>query len=151
MQGEAKKEGKNKPLNWLKAEMDAVRSWYYKDDNILRIVHFPGTKLPLLDVIIVFFKNFTKGRTLDRAAGVAFNFFLALFPLILFFFTLIPYIPIPNLEERVMMYLQTSFLPSGTLDFVDSTIDGIMNQSHEGLLSVSVVLCLLFGSSGVVA
>ena len=151
MQGEAKKEGKNKSSNWLKAKVDAVRSWYYKDDNKLRIVHFPGTKLPLLDVIIVFFKNFTKGRTLDRAAGVAFNFFLALFPLILFFFTLIPFIPIPNLEERVMMYLQTSFLPSGTLDFVDSTIDGIMNQSHEGLLSVSVVLCLLFGSSGVVA
>ena len=151
MQSEAKKEGKNKPLNWLKAEMDAVRSWYYKDDNILRIVHFPGTKLPLLDVIIVFFKNFTKGRTLDRAAGVAFNFFLALFPLILFFFTLIPYIPIPHLDELVMRFIQDSFLPSGTLNFVNETIDGIMNQSHEGLLSASIVLCLVFGSSGVVA
>ena len=67
------------------------------------------------------------------------------------FFTLIPYIPIPNLYERVLMLLQTSFLPSGTLDFVTDTIDGIMNQPHDGLLSVSIVLCLVFGSSGVVA
>ena len=151
MQDEAKKEGKNKPLAWVKAKVDDLRSWYYKDDNILRIVHFPGTKLPFLDVIIVFFKNFIKGRTLDRAAGVAFNFFLALFPLILFFFTLIPYIPIPNLDDLVMNFIQDSFLPSGTLDFVNDTIDGIMNQSHDGLLSVSIVLCLVFGSSGVVA
>ena len=50
-----------------------------------------------------------------------------------------------------MRYIQSSFLPSGTLDFVDETIDGIMNQSHDGLLSLSIVLCLLFGSSGVVA
>lgn len=88
---------------------------------------------------------------MDRAAGVAFNFFLALFPLILFFFTLIPYIPIPNLDDLVMNFIQDSFLPSGTLDFVNDTIDGIMNQSHDGLLSVSIVLCLVFGSSGVVA
>ena len=151
MADEAKKKEKGKIVAWVKAKTDDLRAWYYKDDNIIRVLRFPGTKLPFLDVLMTFFKNFTKGRTLDRAAGVAFNFFLALFPLILFFFTLIPYIPIPNLEDRVMMYLQTSFLPSGTLDFVDNTIDGIMNQSHEGLLSVSIVLCLLFGSSGVVA
>lgn len=151
MADEAKKKEKGKLATWLKTKVDEVRTWYNKDDNKLRLLRFPGTKLPLLDVVLTFFKNFTKGRTLDRAAGVAFNFFLALFPLILFFFTLIPYIPIPNLDELVMRYIQSSFLPSGTLDFVDETIDGIMNQSHDGLLSLSIVLCLLFGSSGVVA
>lgn len=151
MADEVKKKEKGKIASWVSDKIGDVREWYYKDDNKLRVVRFPGTKLPLLDVILDFFKNFTKGRTLDRAAGVAFNFFLALFPLILFFFTLIPYIPIPNLYERVMLFLQTSFLPSGTLNFVTDTIDGIMNQPHDGLLSVSIVLCLVFGSSGVVA
>lgn len=151
MEDEVKNKEKGKIATWVKAKVDGVRTWYYNDDNIIRVLRFPGTKLPLLDVLLTFFKNFTKGRTLDRAAGVAFNFFLALFPLILFFFTLIPYIPIPNLYERVMMFLQTSFLPSGTLNFVTDTIDGIMHQPHEGLLSASIVLCLVFGSSGVVA
>ncbi len=148
----SKKEKKDEKQNtWLQVKLEALRDWYRRDDNFLRIVRFPGTKLPLMDVLINFFKLFTKGRTIDRAAGVAFNFFLALFPLILFFFTMIPYIPIPNLYHRVIAALNDFLLPSGTLDYVTDTIDGIMNQPHDGLLSISVVMCLVFGSSGVVA
>ena len=138
-------------MTWIKRKYDALRAWYKRDDNFLKIVHFPGTKLPLLDVLRDFVKLFTKGRTVDRAAGVAFNFFVALFPLLLFFFTLIPYIPIPHLYERVMMLIKDFLIPSGTLDYVTETIDGIMNQPHDGLLSISIVLCLVFGSSGIVA
>ncbi len=144
-----KKDGKLK--TWFQTKVKAVTDWYNKDDNFLRRVRFPGTRLPLLTVLINFFKLFTKGRTIDRAAGVAFNFFVALFPLVLFFFTLIPYIPIPHLYERVMMLLNDFLIPSGTLDFVKETIDGIMKQPHDGLLSISIVLCLIFGSGGVVA
>lgn len=136
---------------WVKRKYDALREWYHKEDNFLKVVRFPGTRLPLLDVVTDFIKLFTKGRTIDRAAGVAFNFFVALFPLLLFFFTLIPYIPIPHLYERVMMLIKDFLIPSGTLDFVTETIDGIMNQPHEGLLSISILLCVVFGSSGIVA
>ena len=87
MSEEKKKHGRL--VTWIKARYASLRAWYAKDDNFLKIVHFPGTKLPLLDVLRDFLKLFTKGRTIDRAAGVAFNFFVALFPLILFFFTLI--------------------------------------------------------------
>ena len=149
MSEEKKKHGKL--ATWFKTRYASLKAWYAKDDNVLRIVRFPGTKLPLLDVLRDFVKLFTKGRTMDRAAGVAFNFFVALFPLILFFFTLIPYIPIPHLYERVMMLIKDFLLPSGTLDFVTETIDGIMNQPHDGLLSISILLCVVFGSSGVVA
>lgn len=148
----AKKEKRDSKLKlWIKAKVEAVRAWYNRDDNYLRRVRFPGTKLPFLDVVRDFVKLFTKGRTVDRAAGVAFNFFVALFPLILFFFTLIPYIPIPHLYERVMMLINDFLIPSGTLDFVTETIDGIMNQPHDGLLSISIILCIVFGSSGIVA
>ena len=144
-----KKEGKL--TIWVRDKWDMLREWYHRDDNVLRIVHFPGTKVPLMDVLIDFVKLFTKGRTMDRAAGVAFNFFVALFPLILFFFTLIPYIPIPHLYERVMLALDDFLIPSGTMDYVKDTIDGIMNQPLDGLLSLSIFLCLIFGSSGIVA
>ena len=149
MEKKDKKKGKLKA--WWNAKKEALLAWYNEDENFLRRVRFPGTKLPLLTVLVNFVKLFTKGRTIDRAAGVAFNFFVALFPLVLFFFTLIPYIPIPHLYERVMFFLKDFFIPSGTLDFVEKTIDGIMNQPHDGLLSISIVLCLVFGSGGVVA
>ena len=137
--------------SWVQKRIQALKDWYHRDDNFLRLVRFPGTKSPLMDVLIDFFKLFTKGRTVDRAAGVAFNFFVALFPLILFFFTLVPYIPIPHLYERVMMALDDFLVPSGTMDYVKETIDVIMNQSHEGLLSISIIMCLVFGSNGIVA
>ena len=111
----AKREKKDGKLKlWLTAKIDAAKAWYHRDDNYLRRVRFPGTKLPFLDVVVDFIKLFTKGRTVDRAAGVAFNFFVALFPLILFFFTLIPYIPIPHLYDRVLMLLNDFFIPSVT-------------------------------------
>ena len=149
MSKENKKQGRL--TSWVKNRIAAAKVWYNREDNFLKIVHFPGTKLPLLDVIRDFIKSFTKGRTIDRAAGVAFNFFVALFPLLLFFFTLIPYIPIPHLYERVMMLIKDFLIPSGTLDYVTETIDGIMNQPHDGLLSISIILCLIFGSGGIVA
>lgn len=149
MSEEKKKKGKW--ATWFQTKYEKVKAWYQRDDNFLRRVRFPGTRLPLLDVLRDFIKLFTKGRTVDRAAGVAFNFFVALFPLLLFFFTLIPYIPIPHLYERVMMLIKDFLIPSGTLDYVTGTIDSIMNQPHDGLLSISILLCLVFGSSGIVA
>ena len=79
------KKNDGKQASWAQAKIQALKDWYHRDENFLRMVRFPGTKVPLLDVLIDFVKLFTKGRTMDRAAGVAFNFFLALFPLILFF------------------------------------------------------------------
>jgi uncharacterized BrkB/YihY/UPF0761 family membrane protein len=143
---------KAKTENVKNSVVDTGKRWYHKLENVLRLVVIPGFKgMPLYDVLVFFLKSFTKGRLMDRAAAVAFNFFLALFPLVLFFFTLIPYIPIPHLYERIMDMLGNFLLPSGTLTFVTETIDGIMNQPHEGLLSVSILLCFIFGTSGVSA
>lgn len=125
---------------------------YHKFADMLRLVVLPGFKgMPLYDVLVFFLKSFTKGRLMDRAAAVAFNFFLSIFPLVLFFFTLIPYVPIPHLYEQVLDALKTFLLPSGTYDYLVKTIDDIMNQPHGGLLSTSIVLCLIFGSSGISA
>ena len=64
------KEKKDGKLNtWFQAKVKAVTDWYNRDDNFLRRIRFPGTRLPLLTVVINFIKLFTKGRTIDRAAG----------------------------------------------------------------------------------
>ena len=126
--------------------------WYKKFAKVMRIVVLPGFHgVPLYDVTVFFLRSFTKGRLIDRAAAVAFNFFLAIFPLILFFFTLIPLIPIPGLYENILETLREFLLPSGTFDYVVDTINGIMHQKHDGLMSLSIFLCLIFGSSGISA
>lgn len=48
-----------------------------------------------------FWRSIVDGALTTRASAIAFNFFLALFPAILFLFTLIPYIPIPNFQDEL--------------------------------------------------
>ena len=62
--------------------------------------------LSLYDVSAFFFKRLWQGSITTRAAALSFTFFLALFPAIIFFFTLIPYIPIHGFQDTLMTTLK---------------------------------------------
>ena len=55
MAKEKQKDGKLK--SWATAKVDSVKAWYNRDENFLRVVRFPGTKVPLMDVLIDFVKT----------------------------------------------------------------------------------------------
>lgn len=135
-------------LNTLRSRIILLR---IKCRRVLRLFVLPGFRgMPLYDVLVFFVRNCFKGRLTDRAAAVAFNFFLALFPLILFVFTLIPYLPFPDLKAQVLEQI-SNFLPAGTFDWVYDTIESIMHQPHSGLMSASILMAFVFGSSGISA
>ena len=54
--------------------------------------------LSIYDVTIFFWKGLMEGAITTRSSSLAFNFFLAFFPSIIFLFTLIPYIPIEGFQ-----------------------------------------------------
>ncbi len=85
-----------------------------------------------------------------RAAAVAYNLILAIFPFIIFLFTLIPYIPINNLDQQILSFM-SRVLPSGTFDAVASTIRDIVSREHKGVLSIGFLLTFYAATSGVVA
>lgn len=104
--------------------------------------------LTLYDVSLFFFRGIKKGRITDRAASIAFSFFLALFPGIIFLFNLIPYFPIAGIENEVFNTFQR-ILPPDTYDAVRSTIDDILNNKRSDLLSFGFVLALIFATNGI--
>ena len=59
----------------------------------------PGFNGMNLYDVTFFIEGLEKGAITTRASSIAFNFFLALFPALIFFFTLIPYIPVDNFQE----------------------------------------------------
>ena len=89
----------------------------------LRLPGFEG--LPLYDVGEFFFTRLNEGELQTRARSLAFSFFLALFPTIIFIFTLIPYIPIESFPERLLSLIK-DFLPSNTFDIAIDTIEDII-------------------------
>ncbi len=82
----------------------------------------------------------------ERAASVAYNLILAIFPTIIFLFTLIPYIP--GVNENVIMDFFARVLPGGTFDTVGATIKDIISRPRGGVLSVGFLLALYSATSG---
>jgi membrane protein len=75
---------------------------------------------------------------------VAFSFTLAVFPAIIFLFSLIPYIPIPNVDELIRELIGDM----SVLKQVNRTIEDIVNKPRGGLLSFSVITSLYLSSNG---
>ena len=112
----------------------------------IKPIGFSG--LSIYDVAIFFWKGLIEGAITTRASSLAFNFFLAFFPSIIVFFTLIPYIPIDGLQETLMDLLSV-ILPPSTNTITFTTLDDIINNPRGGLLSIGFVLALYFSTNGV--
>lgn len=117
--------------------------------NWVRTFTFPGLeKVPLYDVIRMFRAEIKNDAINVRAAFISYFFILAMFPSITFFFTLIPYLPIPNFDKILMDFLQ-EILPEGVYLVLQSTITDIVQIQRGGLLSLNFFLGMLFATNGV--
>jgi membrane protein len=117
-------------------------------DTRLANVSFPGFKGKSIYQVGKFFVNGLFKEDLNlRASSLAFNFFIALFPLIIFLFTLIPYIPVDNLQELITAFID-KFLPENASAFLNETIQDIITNQNAGLLSFGFIAALYFSSNG---
>jgi len=112
----------------------------------IKPIGFAG--LSIYDVAIFFWKGLMEGAITTRASSLAFNFFLAFFPSIIVFFTLIPYIPIEGLQDTLMDLLSV-VLPPSTNKITFATLDDIINNPRGDLLSIGFVLALYFSTNGI--
>lgn len=104
--------------------------------------------LPFFYVAPFFLKGIQRGAITSRASSLAFNFFLALFPAIIFFFTLIPYVPIPHFQDQLLTMIQ-QIMPANAFDAARSTIEDIIRHQRSGLLSFGFFAALYFATNGV--
>ncbi|MDB2613436.1 YihY/virulence factor BrkB family protein [bacterium] len=67
---------------------------------------------------------------------------------LIFFFTLIPYIPIDNFQE-ILLQLLGEVLPPSTNESAFSTLNDIINHPRGGLLSFGFVMALYFSTNSI--
>lgn len=118
--------------------------------KILKRIKLPGLEgLSFYDLIELYITGIAKGALTSRASAIAFSFFTAIFPFLLFVLILIPYIPIDGFKGEFLSFLE-SFLPPQTSDFFFSNIfENIENSQRGGLLSSVFVLSILLMANGV--
>lgn len=113
-----------------------------------RIV-LPGFEgMPLYDVLHFFITGILKNSLSTRAASLAFRFFMALFPFIIFLFSIIPYMPIDNFQIYLMEVLR-SVLPDNAFQMAEDTINDLILNKHNGLLSFGFIFAIYLASNGV--
>lgn len=137
-------------LQWNPARM--VLAW-------MKNIRFSGHEdVSLYRIVKRFLHNLQDDEIMDRANGVAFNFILAIFPAIIFLFTLIPYVTVyfPEINrESILGFLQqlaeSGFMPPSMYETASTTILDIVSNQRGGLLTLGFLFALVLSTNGMLA
>ncbi|WP_439151819.1 YihY/virulence factor BrkB family protein [Winogradskyella sp.] len=115
-------------------------------------IRLPGCEgLSIYDLLELYALGIVKGALTTRASAIAFSFFTAIFPFLLFVIIIMPYIPIDNFPEEFELFLN-DFLPPQTSKFFFSNIfENISDSSGAGLISSIFLLSIFLMANGVSA
>ncbi len=105
--------------------------------------------LTLYDLIKIYFFGIIKGTFSTRASSIAFSFFMAIFPFLLFILNLIPFITfIDDFQDEVKNFIE-ELMPEQAANFFNDIFLDIANNPRAGLLSFVFVLSIFLMSNGV--
>ncbi|SMB90148.1 ribonuclease BN [Hymenobacter roseosalivarius DSM 11622] len=116
----------------------------------LKRLRFNHGRASVYDVLDRMIQELKLDSITKRASYMAFNFTIAIFPTIIFLFTLIPYIPIPQLNIDILQFLR-DIMPREMYVATADTIEDIINIPHGGLLSFGFLTALVLSSNGIMA
>ncbi|MEM7106487.1 MAG: YihY/virulence factor BrkB family protein [Bacteroidota bacterium] len=109
----------------------------------------PGLEgIPVYDVFIFYRNEVRRDRLTNRSKAIAFSFLLAIFPSIIFIFTLLPYVPIKDFDKILLNFVE-EVLPENAYQVLFSTIEDLVSIPRGGLLSLGFILAIWFSTNGV--
>ena len=117
----------------------------------LRNIFLPGFEgVSLYDSLNFFRKEIFSNRFYTRASAVSFSFLMAMPPLLLFFFSLVPYLPLPEGKIIATITEMLNILsPNDKMKLsVGKLIRDFITHKKTVLLSFSVLLTLFYSSNG---
>ena len=106
--------------------------------------------MSLYHVLKILWKKIITFDIDQRAASVSYSFLLAVFPGVIFLFTLIPYIPILNLDRLIMSFLRDA-MPRGIYENTSNTIHDIVSRKRSDILSFGFFLTVFAATNGMMA
>ncbi len=117
--------------------------------NILEQLPVPGfSGMSLYELLKLYWEGIIKGFITVRAGAIAYSFFMAVFPFLLFTLSLIPFVPIEGFQNDFIAFIH-DIIPPKTFDVIDNVIYDIATKPKKGLMSFSILLSVLFMANGV--
>lgn len=124
---------------------------YQKLLAFLKSIRIRRGDATLYSTINIFIGKLGQDQIFEKANAVAFSFTLAIFPSIIFLFTLIPFIHniIPEVDTKQIMEFLEVTLPENMYAVTAGTIEDIIAIKRGGLLSFGVLFALFLATNGV--
>ncbi|MFD1095737.1 YihY/virulence factor BrkB family protein [Salegentibacter chungangensis] len=135
------------PRKALYTKIEQFSNWFEKKTKGLILPGMEG--LSLYDLWEIYSNGIIKGTFSTRASAIAFSFFMALFPFLLFMLNLIPYIGFIDDFQLQFLIFMDSLLPPNTSEFFNDIFLDIANTPRGGLLSVAFILSIFLMTNGV--
>ncbi len=111
-------------------------------------IGFPGSNnLSLYAVLEFFVRTVAKKDLQMRSSALSFTFFLALFPSVIFFFTLIAYLPVKQDHAKILFFI-SELMPKSAYETLSATLEDILKTQRRGLLSFGFFSALYFSTNG---
>jgi membrane protein len=112
-------------------------------------IYLPGFNgFSIYEIWPPFIKQLRRTSLTERAAGISFNIVMAIPPILIFAFTLIPFLPISKVFIQELFSLIRDIIPGEKNNSVIiSFLNDFINSPRNGLLSFGLLLAIYFSSN----
>ncbi|MBL7789409.1 MAG: YihY/virulence factor BrkB family protein [Chitinophagales bacterium] len=120
--------------------------------SVFKRLTLPGfERVPIHKVLGLVIREIRSPIMILRAKAIAYSFFLAIFPSIVFLFSLLSYLPKSReLTENILGYLNKMSPNQQMIELFKPIIHEVMNGPKGGILSIGFLLIIFFMKNGVV-
>ena len=105
--------------------------------------------LSLYEIGRFFFQEMRNSKLNVRCAAVTYNFLMAIPPTLLFFFSLIPYLPLKGVQKTILETLRLVIPNDKIYSNIRSVITDFMNHQRGEVLSIGILFTIFYSSNGI--
>lgn len=117
--------------------------------DLAKKVKMPGADgLSLYEIGDFFFRELKNTKLNIRCAAVTYNFLMAIPPTLLVVFSLVPYLPLKDVQQTILSTLLLVTPNEKAYQGISSIIIDFMNKEQTGVLSFGILFTLFFSSNG---
>ena len=129
---------------------NSIQKFFNFFQLLFKRIYLIGKMVTYYSVYKIFINKLREDEIFERSLAVAFSFTLASFPLIIFLFTLIPYINawIPEIDSTKILLFLEGVMPKDMYAIAKNTIFDLVETKRGGLLSLGVISSLFLSTNG---
>lgn len=135
----------------IQSTKNKIKSWLARTFSFTKKIILPGFEgISVFETSIYMYDGLKKNSIIDRSYSISYKFLIASFPLIIFLFSLIPYIPIAGLQDEILKSILHA-MPNQLSFYMKEFFEDLLLHKKTAILSVGFLLTIFFASNTMTA